>query len=240
MKKLLLFVTITFLGFQEGFGQNSPWTFGVKTGMGQSGLMKTEVLDHELKDVFKPGFNYGFGLRSGYRFLNFFTATVDLEWQHVGDKRVRTMDFFAQGDGRIVNTIKFDNKFQRVQLPVALQFSPFSKTIRPYAKGGFAPSYILSGSFARTFTSTRNNTLDHEHTDADFDLPPNKDLRRQTLFFAGIGVAIGKHWSVEAVHHFARRMNYVTRYTPQLFVLWPTYYSYALRGTQLSLVYHVR
>jgi hypothetical protein len=58
--------------------------------------------ESEVSETYKTGTNYGFGIRGGYRFLKYFTATVDVEWQQVRDERVRTTTFNSSGTGRVV------------------------------------------------------------------------------------------------------------------------------------------
>jgi hypothetical protein len=236
--KRLIFIFIVF-GFQDGCGQNTPWTLGIKANAGQSGVSKTEVRDIEIRDKFKPEVTFGFGVRGGYIFSKLFTTTIDLEWQHMGDKRVRIMDFDAVGIGRVVNQTGFINRFQRVQIPVSLVFTPFSCKLSPFAKVGFMPNFILNGTFEETFTSNQSNATAFTESEIDFEISPNKKLQKQTHFFAGAGIRIGKHWSVEAVHYFAKKLEYVTGYSEQEFKLFPTHYSHALQGTQFSLVYHI-
>ncbi|MBE8971349.1 hypothetical protein IQ277_35725 [Nostocales cyanobacterium LEGE 12452] len=101
------------------------------------------------------------------------------------------------------------------------------------------PNRLLNGSFDNEFTSSESATVDFDKAEADFNIEPNKNLDRQLNFFAGIGVGIGKHLSVECVRHFAGRLKYASDYHLNTFVLYPDYYSYALRGTQFSLVYHI-
>ncbi|MGG7666597.1 outer membrane beta-barrel protein [Dyadobacter sp. BHUBP1] len=238
MKQLLLLFVI-FMGVEHCYAQKSQWTFGLKAGIGSSGRNKVSYPDSEVSDTYKTGTSYGFGIWGGYRFLKYFTATVDVEWQQVLDERVRTATFNSPGTGQVVNTVRFENVFQRVQVPVAIQFSPFTKTIKPYVKVGIIPNRLLNGSFDNEFRSSESATVDFDKADADFDMEPNKNLDRQLNFFAGIGVGMGKHLSVEFVHFFAERLKYASAYSFNTFVLYPDYYSYALRGTQFSLVYHI-
>ncbi|KAA0989614.1 outer membrane beta-barrel protein [Dyadobacter aurulentus] len=236
-----IYYTIAFLlvSLSCSFAQNSPWTFGVKAGIGKSGSNRTVIRDIEVRDEYQRGNNYSIGLRTGYRFLKYFTATADIEFQQFSDERLRVFNFNAENVGRIVNTTQYDNEFQRVQLPVALQFSPFTKGFQPYLKAGIMPFCILKGSFDNQFRSSVTGIEEPRKLKADFDLLPNRKLDRQMHFFAGFGIKIGRHLSVEAVRYFAGRMDYVSGYSQFNKVLYPTYSSYALRGTQLSLTYHI-
>ena len=239
MRQLLL-VSMILMCVQHCYAQKSPWTFGLKAGIGSSGRNKVFYPESGVSEAYKTGTNYGFGIRGGYRFMKYFTATLDLEWQQVRDERFRTMTFNASGTGRVVNTVRFENVFQRVQVPIAIQFTPFTKTIKPYVKVGIMPNRLLNGSFDNEFTSSESATVDFDKAEADFNIEPNKNLDRQLNFFAGIGVGIGKHLSVECVHYFAGRLKYASDYHLNTFVLYPDYYSYALRGAQFSLIYHIR
>jgi hypothetical protein len=235
------YYTIAFLlvSLSCSYAQNSPWTFGVKAGIGKSGSNKTVIQDIEIRDEYSRGNSYSVGLRTGYRFLEYFTATADVEFQQISDERLRVVDFNAVGVGRVVNTIRYDNKFQRIQVPIALQFSPFTKGFQPYIKAGIMPSYILKGSYNYHFKSSVNGPSEPVKLEADFDLYPNRKLNRQMDYFAGIGVNVGKRLSIEAVRYFAGTLDYVTGDSRHIFVLYSTYYSYAMRGTQLSVTYHI-
>jgi hypothetical protein len=235
------YYTIAFLlvSLSCSYAQNSPWTFGVKAGVGKSGSNKTVIRDIEVRDEYSRGNSYSVGLRTGYRFLKYFTATADVEYQQISDERLRVFNFNAENVGRLVYTTRYDNNFQRVQIPVALQFSPFRKGFQPYVKAGIMPNYILKGSYDSQFRSSVTGVAEPVRLAADFDLYPNRKLNRQMDYFAGIGVNVGKHLSIEAVRYFAGRLDYVTGDGRFNKVLYPTYYSYAMRGTQFSLTYHI-
>jgi hypothetical protein len=66
-----------------------------------------------------------------------------------------------------------------MQLLIAIQFTPFTKTIKPYVKVGIMPNRLLNGSFDNEFRSSEHVIVDFDKAEADFDMEPNKNLDPQ-------------------------------------------------------------
>ncbi|WP_031525988.1 outer membrane beta-barrel protein [Dyadobacter crusticola] len=241
MNRLILILALV-TGFSKSYGQSSPWILGGKIGFGTSGINKSEYEIPEIYRDFSRGASFAFGIRGGYRFFRYFALNVDVEWQHLRDNQKRTNSFRSANEDWVTNTLQYEANLQRLQMPVTLQFSPLKKAeFRPYIVVGIVPTYILSGSFMEKGRSSVEGVIFPDvDLDADFSIPQNRKYKSASHFVAGLGLGIGKHFAIEALHHFGEKLVYTTFDPGNTFVLPPTRITYAQRISQLSLIYLIR
>lgn len=235
----LLCLLILKLSFAEG--QNAKWTLGVKPGIGLSGIRHTDHLDRLTSDEYKQGLNFSGGIRVGYRFSNYLSMTLDGEWERIEDRRVR----IARNENVVTETgtanftviFEYRNRFNRIQTPLSVHFFPFPDKVNGYLIGGIMPTLILNGEIKGTYkTAVPDAVFLVENKKADFNIPYNKDQKKDLIYQAGLGFAFSKRFSAELVYRFNRPIRYML-YNPGYSMIGvPIYKIRANQGLQLSIL----
>lgn len=227
---------------QDVLAQSSKWILGIKASVGFTGRSNKEVSDGVITlSEYKNGLSYGLGFRVGYQPLKFLSINADVEWQHIQDRRVTTFEAYMANEGETyVYTGKYQNTFERIQLPISLHVYPFYTKMSGYIKIGLMPSIITSGNIkiVRRVTKTESTT-DSETLKADFDIPENKGLNKDFIFFAGLGMPITKRIFAEVVYQFNKPMNYWEFDSGNTFIGVPIHNIKANQGLMLSVLYRL-
>lgn len=227
---------------QDVFAQSSKWILGVKPSVGFTGRSNKEVSDGVITlSEYKNGLSYGLGFRVGYQPLKFLSINADVEWQHIQDRRVTTFEAYMANEGEThVYTGKYQNTFERIQLPISLHVYPFYTKMSGYIKVGLMPSIITSGNIKIVQSNTKPESLvDRQTLKADFQNPHNKGLKKDLIFFAGLGMPITKRVSAEMVYQFNKPMNYWEFDPGYTFIGVPVYKIKANQGLMLSVLYRL-
>jgi hypothetical protein len=232
MTRSVLLVGLVLISAQA-LCQSSKWSFNLKPGIGWPGTDQTKILDSETTDDFGRGFSFASGLRVGFRLSKNFKIAADPEWQIVQDSRMRTFNVMGRADPLVYKT-SYRNNFQRVQLPLSLQFSPFPKLAGAYIMGGIMPSTILSGRINYIQRSSRDGEIGSESLKADFTIPGNKGLRNDLVGIAGGGFMITRRVSLEVVYQFNKPMQYDASDPGLSFINVPVY---EIRNNQGLMIY---
>lgn len=240
MIRYLTFVFI-FFAFTESTAQSSRWILGVKPGIGWGGVSKTEELNRLETDQFKKQFAFSAAIRVGYQFTPFLSLVADPGWQYSSDRRIRTYSDTYVGEGPMVITTNYRNSFHQIQVPVAIQITPLPKITKTYLSVGLMPTFITHGSFNFRTTTSRpsGGVIDRGRWTADFDIPANKGLNKDLIFFTGLGTVISRHLSVEAVYQFNNETRYFLFDPGSTFIGVPQWNTKALRGLQFSVFYKI-
>jgi hypothetical protein len=239
MYRYLLIITVLYC--HNGMGQSGNWYFGVKPSIGLGGVSKLETFDQgQTSERYKYGTMYGLGFRSGYRLSKYLSVQGDVEWQHIQDKRTRVASIIITSDRSrsYVYTTRYNNSFERLQLPVALH--PFPDKVDGYVKAGMMPSLISSGNIKYSGSSTKEDVMvESEKLKAGFNIPANRGLEKDLIFFAGFGVSVTKRISAEVIYQFNKPMQY-SKFDPRnTFVGVPVYSIRANQGLMLSALYRL-
>lgn len=217
--------------------QKSGVTVGLKMASGWTGRNVTETVDRELTDRYRQKSTFAGGVRIGYHVSKRFSLVADVEWQRLGDSRVRTFQVqgLTDGLGPLIFTTKYDNRFERIQVPLQIQFHPIPQIGAFYLSAGVMPTYLLKGRTTYSATSSRTGELPSGEVDI-FDIPANQYSRRDVLFVSGIGTSIGKHLFVEATYQFNNPFTYSAFDPGNTFIGVPLYTSRANQGLLLSII----
>lgn len=217
--------------------QKSRVTVGLKMASGWTGRNVTKTIDREVTDRYRQKLSYAGGARVGYHVSKRFSLVADVAWQHLHDSRLRTFQVLGLTDGLgpLVLTTNYDNRFERLQVPLQIQFHPIPKIGTFYLSGGIMPTYLLKGHTTYSATSSRTGELPSGEVDV-FEIPANQYSRRDVLFVSGIGTSIGKHLILEATYQFNNPFTYSAFDPGNTFVGVPIYTSRANQGLLLSVI----
>jgi len=154
MPQLSALLLVVFLVHHAAVAQRPRFTVGLKAGVGLSGTNRKDFLENTpplsvMTDQYRPRLTYAGGIRLNYRLLRRLHLTLDMEAQRLRDLRVRDWVFNAIGRNgfeRFDYTSRYENQFNRVQVPLTLRFDLWAgEKSALYLRGGVQYARLWGG-----------------------------------------------------------------------------------------------
>jgi hypothetical protein len=235
--KCYLLTSILITVFTSTFAQDRHWHFGVKGGIGKSGIAVQKRSDYLSSDKYSQRTTYSAGARVSYQFLKYFAVAVDPEWQMLKDHRKSVYNSPVSEGTMPFTEVNFSTRLNRVQMPVGIQFSPWQGFVRPYVSAGVVPYYITGGNMnERTEHSSAAGRVYERDWKPEFSFEANKPDQKGMPFFAGVGIGLGKHVVLEVSRTFSGKMELELDDPNPTFRMPYLGHNYALKNTRLAVI----
>lgn len=244
MPQFFALLLAVFLVNHAAMAQRPRFTVGLKAGVGLSGTNRKEFLENNpplsvMADQYRPRRTEAVGLRLNYRLIRRLHLTLDAEYQRLRDYRQGDWTFLANGGVRFEYTNRYENRFNRIQMPLTLRVDVLTtEKTALYLRGGVQFARLWGGHTEYVFSSNIPTIYGESRSyDIPLDIPANRHLRTEWMPVAGVGWQAGRHLALELTAHFGRKLSY-DRFDPgSTKVLPPNDRSWANRDGVFSAVF---